>query len=124
MFGKNKKNQQNCRIYQINFCFTSSISRPILIISARELFTKHDHEIQTATMGGFYFLFGTCGFERFPRSIQCVGCGAFVTILQRYTCKIYSLSPRPEIKKNALIFDVFCLKFLTIIFCVLLFFCD
>ena len=44
--GKNKKNQQNCRIYQINFCFTSSISRPILITSARELFTKHDHEIR------------------------------------------------------------------------------
>ena len=39
-------------------------------------------------------------FERFPRSTQCVGCGAFVTILLRNTCKIYSLSPRPKIKEK------------------------
>ena len=49
-------------------------------------------------------------FERFPRSTQCVGCGAFVTILLRNTCKIYSLSPRPKIK--TLISGIFLSKIL------------
>jgi len=39
-------------------------------------------------------------FESFPRSTQCVGCGAFVTICLRGTWQIYSLSPRPEISNR------------------------
>ena len=50
----------------------------------------------------FYLFWWDCGLERqnsfvrfesYPRTTRCVGCGAFVTILQHYVCKIYSLSP-------------------------------